>query len=54
MKEKTKCPKCGTNCGYWNLPLRCGKIVVNRVRAVLNSRPETGRTRMPLERARIG
>jgi len=19
------CPKCGTNCGYWNLPLVCGK-----------------------------
>ncbi len=19
------CPKCGENCGYWNLPLGCGK-----------------------------
>lgn len=19
------CPKCGTDCGYWNLPLCCGK-----------------------------
>lgn len=25
QKEHGICPKCGDQCGYWNLPLVCGK-----------------------------
>lgn len=25
LEEQGICPKCGGTCGYWNLPLSCGR-----------------------------